>query len=176
MRKVILYIAMSLDGYIAREDGSIDWLPAVDEAGEDYGYGEFIADIDTVLMGRITYEQILTFGAYPYAGMQGIVFSRSRAGEIGEHVRFTDENPGEVLHALRLEEGKDIWLVGGGALISAFLDGGLINEYCIFIVPVLLGRGITLFDGPFPETSLTLRDTKHYSSGMVRLRYGAASA
>jgi dihydrofolate reductase len=175
MRKVILYIAMSLDGYIAREDGSIDWLPAVDEAGEDYGYGEFIADVDTVLMGRSTYEHILKLGAYPYVDKHGVVFSRSRAGEIGEHVSFTAEDPDDVLRSLREEEGKDIWLVGGGDLVSSFLDKGLIDEYCIFIVPVLLGRGITLFDGPFPETALTLQDTKHYRSGMTRLRYSCAS-
>ena len=171
MRKVILYIAMSLDGYIAREDGSVDWLPAGEGGDADYGYAEFKSSVDTVLMGRTTYEQVLTFGAYPYADCNSIVFSRKRAGELGEHVRFTDEDPSDVLETLRGEQGKDIWLVGGGELISAFLDKALVDEFWIFIVPTLLGRGIQLFDGPFPDAVLQLRDVLAFQTGLVRLRY-----
>jgi len=167
MRKVILYIAASLDGYIARQDGSIDWLPDP-TADFDYGYDELLGRIDTVLMGRTTYEQVRGFGDYPYAGMQGIVFSRKRAGELDEYVRFTDEDPAELIGKLRREEGKHLWLVGGGELIASFLDHDLVDEFHIFTVPVLLGKGIPLFDGPYPELALRLEDVTSWPTGLVR--------
>ena len=136
--KVILYVASSVDGYIARPDGAVDWLepapePApepAEEAGEDYGYREFIAGVGVVLMGRITYEQILSFGVdYPYPDAAGYVFSRTRAGEQDDNVRFVDVGDIAGLVArLRAEQDKNLWLVGGGQLVREFLRLDLIDR------------------------------------------------
>jgi len=141
MRRIILNIACSLDGYIAREDGSIDWLPT---DGGDFGMKKFMDSIDTVLLGRTTYEQILTFDcAYPYTDKKSYVFSRN-SGENKENIEFVSDM---IDFAKKLVEspGKDIWLVGGGEIISAFLKAGLIDEIILSEIPIVIGSGIPLF-------------------------------
>lgn len=185
MPEVILYIASSLDGYIARADGAVDWLdelpeqlegqPEGSEEGseEDYGYGEFIANVGTVLMGRVTYEQVLTFGVdYPYPGTAGYVFSRTRAGERDENVEFVDgaDIPG-FIGRLNEASGKDIWLIGGGLLVREFVRRDLIDRIELFILPVILGEGIPLFPPPTPQRNLKLVESRSYANGMVGLTY-----
>ncbi len=180
MPEVILYIAASVDGYIARPDGSVDWLPPSPETGgspaEDYGYAEFIAGVGVVLMGRVTYEQILSFGGdYPYPGTAGYVFSRSRAGERDEHAQFVDgaDIPGLVAQ-LKASQDKNIWLVGGGQLVQEFLRQDLIDRIELFILPVVLGAGIPLFPPDTPQRGLTLTGCRAYPAGIAQLSYRAS--
>ena len=176
MPEVILYIASSLDGYIARADGAVDWLddlPEQEGTEEDYGYGEFFGNVGTVLMGRVTYEQVLTFGVdYPYPGRAGYVFSGTRAGERDDNVEFVDvaDIPGFVAQ-LKETSGRDIWLIGGGQLVREFLKLDLIDRMEIFILPVLLGEGISLFPPPAPQRNLELVESRSYNNGMVGLTY-----
>lgn len=177
MPEVILYIAASLDGYIARVDGAVDWLDDIPEPGDgpdkDYGYGEFIAGVGTVLMGRVTYEQVLSFGVdYPYPGTDGFVFSRTRAGEQDENVRFVDgADMAAFVDQLKAADKGNIWLVGGGQLVREFLRLDLIDRFELFILPVILGEGIPMFPPPSPEMKLALAGCRSYDNGMVWLTY-----
>lgn len=168
MRKVVLFIACSLDGYIARTSGEVDWL----FTDQDYGYNEFLKRIDTVIMGRLTYEQVLTFGEYPYKDAEGWVFSRSRnGGERDEHVQFTSNNPTQLITQLKQQPGKDIWLVGGAELIQSFLQQNLIDEFIISILPIILGDGIPLFRAPLPTLNLNFQQAETFDTGLIQLTY-----
>jgi dihydrofolate reductase len=167
MRKVILFIAQSLDGYIARPDGNIDWL----FTDQDYGYREFFSRVDTVVMGRKTYEVSQSFGEYPYAGKAGYVFSRSRSGQQDERVQFISTGPAELIAGLKSKPGKNIWLVGGSEVIKDFLRNDLIDEYVISVHPVILGSGIPLFRAPLPTHKLIFRDSTTFDSGLVQVTY-----
>jgi len=165
MRRIILNIASSLDGYIAREDGSIDWLPT-DE--EDFGMKKFMDSIDTVFLGRTTYEQILTFDcAYPYADKKSYVFSRN-SGENKENIEFVSDM---IDFAKKLVEspGKGIWLVGGGEIISAFLKAGLIDEIILSEIPIVIGSGIPLFKNVGKDIRFDILETIEYP-GLTQLR------
>lgn len=182
MPQLILYIAASVDGYIARTDGAVDWLPAPPEPGagpaEDYGYADFIAGVGVVLMGRVTYEQILSFGGdYPYPGTEAYVFSRTRAGERDEYAQFVDgrDIPG-LVYQLKAEQERNIWLVGGGQLIREFLRLDLIDRMELFLLPLLLGEGIPLFPPATPQRSLTLTDCQTYPDGIAQLSYRSIRA
>ena len=172
MKKVRLFIASSLDGYIARKNGDIDWL----FADQDYGYGDFVAGIDTVVMGRKTYEQILDFGEYPYQGMMGFVFSQTRSGEKDENVAFVEGDLKEFINQQRHQTGKAIWLVGGGEIIYHFLLQGLVDELILSVHPIILGDGIPLIlrDSRL-ETVMKLRNMTAYDSGLVQLYYDLSS-
>jgi dihydrofolate reductase len=167
MRKVILFIATSLDGLIAGPAGEIDWL----FSDQDYGYTEFFAGIDTVVMGRLTYEVSLSFGDYPYKGTQGFVFSRTRGGETDENVTFVGSDPGPFIQNLQKSPGKGIWLVGGSEIIHSCMIQGVIDEFVISVHPIVLGKGIPLFRNPFPTRSVVLRDCRTFDTGLVQLSY-----
>ncbi len=167
MRKLILFIACSLDGCIARENGDVDWL----FTDQDYGYAEFLSSIDTVLMGRKTYEQVLTFGEYPYQGIEGYVFSRTRGNGRDENAAFVSGDVAGFVRDLKRRPGKAIWLVGGGELVRSFVQHDLIDEYEIFVHPVVLGSGIPLFRSPLPETRLRLERCRTFDTGLVQLTY-----
>ena len=181
MPEVILYIAASLDGYIARSDGAVDWLDEVavqgDGADEDFGYEEFYAGIGTVLMGRVTYEQVLTFDVdYPYPGTAGYVFSRTRAGQRDDNVEFVDgaDIPSFISH-LKETSDRHIWLIGGGLLVQEFLRHDLVDRIIITVMPVILGEGIPLFPPPTPQINLELVETLSFHSGMVQVTYRRAT-
>jgi len=175
--EVVLYIAASLDGYIARSDGGVDWLDDLPEPGDvpdkDYGYGEFFASVGAVLMGRITYEQVLSFGVdYPYPGTDGYVFSRSRAGQRDDNVQFVDgTDMAAFVDRLKAAENGNIWLVGGGQLVREFLGLDLIDRFELFILPIALGEGIPMFPPPSPEVKLALAGCRSFDNGMVWLTY-----
>lgn len=178
MPEVVLYIAASVDGYIARPDGAVDWLPPAPAAGaaEDYGYSAFIAGVGVALMGRATYEQIRSFGGdYPYPGIDGYVFSRTRAGQRDEYARFVDGSdiPGLVAR-LKGEQDKDLWLVGGGQLVREFLRLDLIDRIELFLLPLLLGAGIPLFPPATPQRNLRLAACQTYPGGIAQLTYRRA--
>ncbi|MDB9511177.1 dihydrofolate reductase family protein [Kamptonema animale CS-326] len=168
MRKIRLFIASSLDGYIARASGDVDWL----FTDSDYGYDQFFAQIDTLIMGNKTYQQILGFGEYPYKGKESFVFSNSLAGTKDNNVEFVGGNLEEFIHKLRNMNGGDIWLVGGGQTIHYFLKYGLIDELILSIHPIILGKGIPLIvNDPNLETALNLKDVIRYNSGLLQVFY-----
>ena len=165
MEKIILYIAASLDGYIARETGDVDWLPI----NTDSGYGEFYKSIDTVIMGKKTYDQILTFWEYPYKEKKSFVFSRDNSLTKDENVEFASSVE-ELVRKLPPSSKENIWLVGGSELLSAFLWHKLVNEIILSIIPIILGNGISLFQNINQEIKLELIKTTKYS-GLVELHY-----
>lgn len=164
MGKIILYIASSLDGYIARENGDVDWLPI----NTDSGYDNFYKSIDTVIMGKKTYDQILTFGDYPYKGKKSYVFTRNDSLSKDENVEFAS-NVEEFSRNLVSSKGN-IWLVGGSELFSAFLEHKLVDEIILSIIPTVLGKGIPLFQNINQGANLKLIKTTEYS-GFVELTY-----
>lgn len=169
MRKVTLGLGISLDGYIARTDGSVDFL----FMPKDYSMGPFFATIDTCLMGRKTYEVSLKMGGGDFgsSAMKNYVFSHSHPpGERGG-VTFVNESPKIFLNKLRKRPGKNIWLMGGGELARDFLKGDLVDELYIGIVPVLIGQGIPLFPSGFPQREFSLLGNKTYSKGLIALKY-----
>ncbi|MCX6954385.1 MAG: dihydrofolate reductase family protein [Verrucomicrobia bacterium] len=176
MRKVSLYIASSLDGYIARKDGAIDWLPPITPA-EDYGYGAFFSRIDTVLLGRKTYELSLTFSGQPYEGRRCVVFTHTPLKWRDPHAEFVSDDIAGFVRALRAEPGRDIWLVGGAEIVAACLAGRVVDEIILTVVPVLLGEGIPLFPpGAWGDQQLRLRDTRGFSTGLVQMTYDVLPA
>jgi len=165
MRKIKLFIASSLDGYIAREDGNIDWLP---QSGNS-GYDEFYKTIDTVIMGRKTYEQILTFGKYPYEGQKSYVFTKNTEIKKDGNIEFVFETE-KLVKELLSSSGKDVWLVGGADLISTFLNFDLIDDIILSIIPIVLGKGIPLFKNIQKEIKFELVKTTEYNE-LVELYY-----
>lgn len=161
-RKISCYIAASLDGYIATKDDSLDWLFKVEGEG-DAGYAEYMSRIDTIVMGRRTYEWVMAQenGAFPYTEQDCYVFTSSRTGE-DAFVTFTDEGVASFAKRLREKPGKDIWVVGGSGLLHAFLQEQLIDEFIISIAPTLIGDGIPLFQESAFEQEFTLKSTKQY--------------
>src|SRR6056297_3515517 len=136
MRKVVLYIATSIDGCIARTDGTLDWLEKVDTEEEDYGYEEFFDSIDTTLIGNTTFKQIVGFDVeFPYQGKRNLVFTRG-VPEESPYATVTNQDPVELVRQLKKEEGKDIWLVGGGTLNAALLSADIIDRMIITMIPV----------------------------------------
>ncbi len=177
MRHVVLYIAASLDGYIARKDGSIDWLPVPQAGGEDYGYGSFLETVDILLMGRKTYDQVLTLGPWPYADRRCIVFSGTRAGQRDGRVEFLDCDIAACVRELKKKPGDGvIWLVGGAEIIAACLAGDVVDKIILTTVPVLLGEGIRLFPETNWATRLQLCDVRAYPDGLVQQTYVALSS
>ncbi len=167
MRSIILFIACSLDGFIAREDGGVDWL--FDD--QDYGMSEFYESIDTVLMGRKTYDFMLRSGFPYYKGKMNYIFSRSQKTEKTENVQFVSGDVRDFVESLQKRTGKDVWLVGGSRLIESFLEAELIDEMILSIHPVVLGKGIPLFAGDFTPIDLELTKCVPYDCGLVQLWY-----
>jgi dihydrofolate reductase len=166
MKKIKLFIASSLDGFIAKEDGGVDWLP---HSG-DSGYDHFYKSIDTVLLGNKTYEQILTFGKYPYKDKKSFVFTRSlNQKKKIEKVEFTSEVV-KFTKKLTSSSGKDVWLLGGAEIVSTFLNFKFVDEIILSVIPVVLGKGIPLFKNINQEINLELRKTTEYEE-LVELRY-----
>ena len=170
-RKVVLYIAESLDGFIAKEDNDISWLSIVEKPNEDYGYNDFVNTIDTVIMGRKTYEKVLSFGIeFPHKDKKSYVLSRTLEGT-NENVEFYNGNINDLTKMLKSEDGKNIFIDGGAEVVREFRNENLIDEYIISIIPVLLGKGIRLFKDSDMENKLKLIESKVFDSGLVQLRY-----
>ena len=144
-RKIICYIAISLDGYIATENDSLDWLLKTESEG-DAGYAEFIDTIDTVIMGRRTYDWVMEMekGDFPYSDKVCYVYTTAASGK-NEYVQFTDETVKTFADKLKKQEGKNIWVVGGSKLLQQFMKEKLIDEFIISIAPTIIGKGIPLF-------------------------------
>jgi dihydrofolate reductase len=171
MTKVTLYIAASLDGYIARSDGRIDWLSILDTEGEDYGYAAFYESIDAIVLGSNTYQVGLGFDKWPYLGKKSFVFTQRHLQSDLEDIIFVSDTVKHVLADMEAQRFKNIWLVGGGALINSFIQHSLIDEYIISTIPIILGSGIHLFPQSSPEQKLDLINSKQYSSGLLQTHY-----
>lgn len=173
MRKVKLYIAISVDGKIADENGGVDWLDQVPNPEEsDYGYTDFTQSIDTTIMGNSTYQQVLSFPVpFPYADYENYVFTRNKNLNEDEHAKFISSDFEEFIGDLKKKKGKDIWLIGGAEIISLIHELSLIDEYLIFVMPVVLGNGISLFSGHPKKADLKLIEAKNYPSGVTLLHY-----
>ncbi len=169
-RKVVLYVAASLDGYIAKDDDSLDWLYNSEGEG-DNGYSEFYSTVDTILIGRKTYDQILILvdGDFPYKNKQCYVFSNSTIGK-NENVEFVNEDIVTFTNNLKKQEGNDIWIVGGGDLLHSFIKERLVDEFIITVAPTLIGKGIPLFKETDFETRLSLIDIKQFNQ-FAQLHY-----
>ncbi|PGM59975.1 diacylglycerol kinase [Bacillus cereus] len=168
-REMVLFIAASLDGFIAKEDDDLQWLMET-EGEDDNGYTEMYESIDTLIMGKRTYDYVVEHTeTFPYLGKKCYVFSNSEKGS-KEHVEFVNEDVVEFTKKLKEQEGSKIWLVGGGNLLGAFLKNNLIDEYIVTITPHILGSGIPLFKEKNLEINLTLTDTKRFGQ-FVNLYY-----
>lgn len=157
MPHFVYYVAASLDGYIADENGGVDWLPEPLE-GEDYGYARFLAGVDGLLMGRRTYEQVRGFGEWPYAGQRVRVWTRRPLDDPPPEVEAIAGPAAEV--AARLDAGgfRRIWLVGGAELAEALRREGLVDEWVVTLIPRTLGAGIPLFGGPDDDLEIVRAD------------------
>ena len=177
VRRIIVYIATSADGYIARPDGDVEWLNRRPRT-VDYGMGAFYPTIDTILWGRKTYDWALDY--HKKSGRKGgifdtkvanYVFSRKPAKRATPGVKFVSEPVKAFAQRLRATPGKQIWIMGGGELIASFLDVGEIDEFDIHVIPTFIGEGIPLMAPRHRDVPLLLRSTKKYPDGVVRLCY-----
>ena len=176
-RKIIVYIATSADGYIARPDGDVEWLNRRPRT-VDYGMTQFYPTIDTILWGRKTYDWGLAY--YRRKGRRGEMFDTKLANYVFSHkpperatpgVEFVSEPVKTFAQRLRATPGKHIWMMGGGGLIASFLDAGEIDEFDIHVIPTLIGEGIPLVAPRHRDVPLRLRSVRKYPDGVVRLRY-----
>ena len=173
MRKIVLYIAMSLDGYIADANGGVSWLRGQDPDSESEGsYPEFVRDIDTVVMGWETYHQVITELSpreWVYEELMTYVITH-REEASSEKIRFIHESPSALIRNLKEMDGKDIWICGGASIAQQLMRDGLIDRFYISVIPVLLGAGVRLFAELPEKMELRLVETKSYN-GIVELRY-----
>lgn len=173
MRKTVLFIAMSLDGCIADQNGGVGWLHGQGSDSENADtYSEFVKEIDTVLMGWYTYHQVVTElspDQWIYGGLLTYVFTHRQASSI-ENICFTEESPADLVKKLKNQDGKDIWICGGADLAGQLMRADLIDRYYISVIPTILGKGIRLFEEMEKERQLTLIGTRNYN-GIVELIY-----
>jgi dihydrofolate reductase len=170
-RKVILYIAISVDGYIAKPNDDLDFLSIVEQEGEDYGYVDFINTIDTVILGRKTYDWVLSkVQEFPHSDKETYVITRTPRQNIG-NIKFYSGNLKELVLKLKQVDGQNIFVDGGAEIVNALLQENLIDEFYISIIPILVGTGIRLFKDGRSEQQLKLVESKHFDTGLVQLHY-----
>ena len=170
-RKVILYIATSLDGYIAKLDDDLSFLSIVEEAGQDYGYGDFIKSIDTVIVGRKTYDWVMTqVPEFPHKDKTSYVITRTPRSSMDKTHFYTGDLK-ELVLKLKSEQGKNIFVDGGAEIVNELLKENLIDEFVISIIPILVGNGTKLFNDGRPELKLELMSTKQFNKGLTQLHY-----
>jgi len=173
--QVSVFIATSLDGFIAREDGDIDWLHDVEplEGGDDAGYSAFYSTIDVLVMGRGSFEKVLEFDAWPYEGKPVIVLSKSLKeipDGLRDKVRLDNSSPKELLEKLEFEGYKRVYL-DGGQIIQSFLRAGLVDDMVLTRIPVLIGAGRPLFGALDKDIKLRHLETKTWHNGFVQSKY-----
>lgn len=169
-----MYIAASIDNFIARKNGDVDWLDNSDFVipDEDYGYSDFYKSVDTTLMGHNTYKAILGFNIpFPYPEKTNYVFCRSGTPADTEYVSFVKDEIVGFVKDLKKEQGSDIWLVGGGIINTILLESGLIDKIILTIIPICLCDGIPLFQKSGDERRFHLDSCQSYSSGLVQLTW-----
>ena len=177
--KASIFIATTLDGFIARENGDLDWLEESDKEAqsdseqEDYGYESFMESVDVLVMGRISYEKVLSFGEWPYGNKRVIVLSSTLtelSDDTPETVELRNCSPAELCRELQ-DSGEENLYIDGGKTIQGFLNAGLINEIIITKIPILIGSGIPLFGSLSNDKKLRHLETVSFKNGFVQSRY-----
>ena len=170
--KVQLYIASSLDGFIAASDGSVDWLN--DYMADELRYDEFYAAVGPIIMGRTTYEQVCGFGDWAFAGKRAVVLTHNPQPPDPVHsdVSFYSGDLSALCADLRESPTGNIWLMGGGEVVRSFLQEGLIDEILLFVMPMLLGAGIPLFPDVGKLIKFPCKNAERFGNGVVLLHYG----
>jgi dihydrofolate reductase len=168
---ITYYVASSIDGFIADSEGGVNWLNRVQVAGEDYGYAEFFASLDALLFGSKTYEQILTFGDWPYGDLPCWVLSSRELSPASSHIRVIPHDPRNVVQELNAKGCSEVWLVGGGKLAGVFHECGLITSYIVSVIPTVLGSGIPFLSGTDKLLELKLVSSIQYATGVVQNHY-----
>lgn len=167
----MLFIACSMDGFIAGPDGDLKFLNSVESEGEDYGYAEFNKAVDTVIMGRKTYETVLGFSIpYPHADKKSFILTSQKL-QAAPGIEFYSGDVVQLIQGLRQKEGKNIYIDGGAKTIAQFLNNNLIDEMVVSIVPQLIGQGIKLFQEGIPQSSWHCIESKLFDTGLVRCHY-----
>lgn len=174
MKKVILYIAVSLDGYIADSRGGVDWIKGQGEAKElEDTFTPFFDTVDTVVMGRRTFDQIVTElspDQWPYTGATTYVLTHHEEDGCAAGIHFRNVNVCRLVEGLRQEDGKGIWICGGADIAQPLIENDMTDTYHLAIIPVILGEGVRLFGGMGPKIGLTMVGTKEYN-GIVESIY-----
>lgn len=176
MRKLSLFIATSLDGYIAKPNDDLSFLKQVEKEGEDYGYAEFTAKIDTIIIGRKTYDYVLKeIGSSHYDNGQRDVYvvTRTKRPSAGRTTFYTG-NLTDLVQKLKSENGKNIYCDGGAEIINELLQHDLIDEFTISVIPILVGAGTRLFRDNRPEQQLEFVSAKSFDTGLTQLHYKRA--
>lgn len=171
MRKLVVYIAASLDGYIAKPGDDLSFLSIVQQGNEDYGYRDFIAQVDTVVVGRRTYDWVMKqVPEFPHANKETYVITHTPQPTKG-NIQFYTGDLRELVERLKAQNGKNIFCDGGAEVIKELLRHDLVDEFYISVIPILLGGGTPLFKEGIPELRLELISTKSFESGLVQLHY-----
>lgn len=172
-RKLILYISMSLDGFIAANDDDISWLSRVDKEGEDYGYVNFSNEVDTYIVGKTTYDVVLklTGGVFPQADKYKCYVITRQSIKEKKGITFYNGDIEDLVSKLKSEEGKNIYCDGGGQIVKLLMDKNLIDEYIVSVIPIILGDGKRLFLGGTGRINLRGKPSKNFDTGLVQLRY-----
>lgn len=179
--KASVFIATSLDGYIARPDGNIDWLNEANglvPEGEDCGYAAFMATIDALVMGRNSFDKVLSFGMWPYGDTPVYVLSSrplDRPAHVPDTVYQLSGSPADLMQQFAQKGLKHLY-IDGGATIQQFLSAGLLDEIILTLIPVVLGSGISLFGDVPADVHLACLDAKQYDFGFVQLKYAVRKA
>ncbi|MCS6823622.1 MAG: dihydrofolate reductase family protein [Cytophagaceae bacterium] len=167
MRKLILNISTSLDGYIADENNHTDWILNP----EGYGYDDFYESVDTTIMGRKTYEFIVKNNiSFPYTDKKNYVLTRTEK-QANDHVEYIHKDPEAFVYYLKAQKGKDIWLVGGGETANLYLEANLVDEIILSVNPIILGNGVPLFRPSFNMHRMDVVITQVFENGLVQLQY-----
>lgn len=171
MRKLILYIAASLDGYIAKTNDDLGFLSIVQQEGQDYGYADFVKTVDAVIVGRKTYEKVISMGYdFPHSDKDTYIITRTARPNIGS-VKFYTGDIKTLVEKLKSESGKNIFCDGGAEIVNELLKENLIDEFIISLVPILLGDGTRLFKDGRTEQLLKFIETKTFETGLTQLHY-----
>lgn len=163
---------MSLDGFIATKDDNLDWMDVVNKEGEDYGYAEFTANVDTYIIGRKTYDWVIDkVGELPQAKQFDCYILTRSKNERRDGVTFYTGSLPELIRSIKAKQGKDIYCDGGGEIVKLFMENDLIDTFIISIIPVILGDGKRLFQGGIKGFSVSAEPPKYFDSGLVQLKY-----
>ncbi len=174
MSKIVLYIATSIDGFIAKPDGNLDWLTHFpNPTNEDYGYNELLCNCESIILGRKTFTEINKFDIeWPYSNHKTYVISHQKNFKINSpNTKLYNGNLKDLIKKIKNNTSKNCWVVGGGKLVESLLNQNLIDEMIISIIPVLLGHGIPLFYESNSESKWELNDVQKYDSGILTLTY-----
>ncbi len=169
-RELVVFIAMSLDGYIADSKDDISFLDRMDNGKDDYGYHEFIETVDTVILGYRTYEKVMTLvSEFPHKDRTSYVITH-RQLENNTHFNTYSGSIKDLIDQIRSKEGKNIFCDGGGNLVQQLIRENLVDRLIVSVIPVILGNGISLF-GPTDHRLLELLEVKSFDTGLVQLHY-----